>query len=134
MSVHVLYTATAAATGGRDGRVTADCGGLDIAMVTPPPLGDSGGAAFRGGVCIVLPKRDELCRQPRSPWGSRECAAHCHRVGPHAHRGFGLEVRLDVSLPGLPRADAEALMRRALLVCPYSNAIRNDVPVQLELT
>ena len=45
--------------------------------------------------------------------------------------GFGLEVSLDVSLPGVPKAEAEALVAKAHQVCPYSNATRNNIDVKL---
>ena len=52
-------------------------------------------------------------------------------IGPHSQGGFGLDVQFDVSLPGLPRTDCEALVQRAHLACPYSNATRNNVAVRL---
>ena len=45
--------------------------------------------------------------------------------------GFGLDIALEVSLPGLARADAEALVAKAHQVCPYSNATRNNIDVRL---
>ena len=53
--------------------------------------------------------------------------------GPRAAGGFGLDIDLDVSLPGLPRADAEALVAKAHQVCPYSNATRGNVDVRLKV-
>jgi Ohr subfamily peroxiredoxin len=52
-------------------------------------------------------------------------------IGPRSEGGFGLDIALEVSLPGLPRADAEALVAKAHEVCPYSNATRNNVDVRL---
>ena len=55
----------------------------------------------------------------------------------HAHElrtaagGFGLDIDLAVSLPGVPRAEAEALVAKAHEVCPYSNATRGNVDVRL---
>jgi Ohr subfamily peroxiredoxin len=54
-------------------------------------------------------------------------------IGPRSEGGFGLDIALDVSLPGLPRADAEALVAKAHQVCPYSNATRNNVDVRLNV-
>ena len=52
-------------------------------------------------------------------------------IGPRSEGGFGLAVELAVSLPGLSRADAEALVEKAHQVCPYSNATRGNVDVKL---
>jgi Ohr subfamily peroxiredoxin len=54
-------------------------------------------------------------------------------IGPRSEGGFGLEVELAVSLPGLPRADAETLVEKAHQVCPYSNATRGNVDVRLKV-
>ena len=52
-------------------------------------------------------------------------------IGPRSEGGFGLDIDLAVSLPGLERADAEALVAKAHQVCPYSNATRGNVDVRL---
>jgi Ohr subfamily peroxiredoxin len=54
-------------------------------------------------------------------------------IGPRAAGGFGLEIALEVSLPGVARQDAEALVAKAHEVCPYSNATRNNVDVKLSV-
>jgi organic hydroperoxide reductase OsmC/OhrA len=54
-------------------------------------------------------------------------------IGPRSAGGFGLEVNLDVSLPGLPHAEAEALVEKAHQVCPYSNATGGNVEVRLKV-
>jgi Ohr subfamily peroxiredoxin len=52
-------------------------------------------------------------------------------IGPRSEGGFGLDIALEVSLPGLAQADAEALVAKAHQVCPYSNATRGNVDVLL---
>jgi Ohr subfamily peroxiredoxin len=54
-------------------------------------------------------------------------------IGPRSEGGFGIDVALDISLPGLPKAEAQALVEKAHQVCPYSNATRNNVPVRLNV-
>ena len=54
-------------------------------------------------------------------------------IGPRSAGGFGLEIALDISLPGVPRAEAEALVEKAHQVCPYSNATRGNVDVRLKV-
>ena len=45
--------------------------------------------------------------------------------------GFGIEVELKISAPGLPREQVEALVQKAHIVCPYSNATRGNIDVKL---
>ena len=47
--------------------------------------------------------------------------------------GFGIEVELKISLPGMGREAAEDLISKAHIVCPYSNATRNNIDVKLKL-
>ncbi|MGE3293333.1 MAG: Ohr family peroxiredoxin, partial [Geminicoccaceae bacterium] len=51
-------------------------------------------------------------------------------IGPRSEGGFGLDVDMEVSLPGVDRAAAEALVEQAHKICPYSNAIRGNVNVR----
>ena len=52
-------------------------------------------------------------------------------IGPRSEGGFGLDVALEVSLPGLTKTDADALVEKAHQICPYSNATRNNLDVHL---
>ena len=52
-------------------------------------------------------------------------------IGPRSEGGFGLDIELTITLPGVPHEQAEALVDKAHQVCPYSNATRNNVPVRL---
>jgi Ohr subfamily peroxiredoxin len=54
-------------------------------------------------------------------------------IGPNDKGGFALSVRLSVTVPGLPRDEAQALIEQAHAVCPYSNAVSGNVDVVLEL-
>ena len=52
-------------------------------------------------------------------------------IGPRSEGGFGLDVALDVTLPGVPREQAQELVENAHQVCPYSNATRGNLDVKL---
>ncbi|HEY4162758.1 MAG TPA: organic hydroperoxide resistance protein, partial [Dongiaceae bacterium] len=52
-------------------------------------------------------------------------------IGPRSEGGFGLDIALEISLPGLSKEEAQKLVDQAHQVCPYSNATRNNVPVRL---
>ena len=140
MPVDVKYTTAATATGGRDGRSKTEDGSLDVKLATPKDwaaaaAGQQPGAALRGRLRGLLPRRDEARRLPgrdREGAGRRQVKATVG-IGPRSEGGFGLDVQLDVSLPGVPREEAQALVEKAHQVCPYSNATRNNVPVRLNV-
>lgn len=89
MSVEVLYTISATATGGgREGKVRTEDGALDLAMVPPRELGGTRGraqpgTAFRMRLCRLLSRRDALCLLAGR--FARRCARGCvrHRGGRH---------------------------------------------------
>jgi lipoyl-dependent peroxiredoxin len=138
MSVLVLYASRARATGGRDGHVTTEHGSLDLGMTTPKELGGSGASgnnpeqlfAAAYATCF-LSTMTVVASQggPKVPDDATVTAVV--GIGPHSHGGFGLDIQLDIWLPGVTRTDAEALVRQADLACAYSNAVRNNVPVRL---
>lgn len=135
----VLYRAQATATGGRDGRARASDGALDVALSTPRELGGAGGtgtnpeqlfaagysACFLGAMKFVG-QRDKIAL-PADVSITGDVG-----IGP-LPGGFGIEVELRISLPGMPRDAAQALVDAAHLVCPYSNATRNNIDVRLTL-
>ncbi len=138
MSVNVLYTTSATSYGGRDGRAVIEDGSLEVLLSTPKELGGAGGdgnnpeqlfaagysACFIGAMKFVASQGG-----PKVPADTRVTAIV--GIGPRTEGGFGLDIELEISLPGLARADAEALVAQAHQVCPYSNATRNNVPVRL---
>ncbi|WP_022722029.1 organic hydroperoxide resistance protein [Rhodopseudomonas sp. B29] len=140
MSVEkVLYRATATATGGRDGRGVSSDGYLDVALTTPKELGGGGGAgtnpeqlfAIGYSACFIgamkfVAGRDKL------PISKDVSVTGTVGIGP-IPTGFGIEVELKISLPGVDREQAQTLIDRAHIVCPYSNATRGNIDVKLTL-
>ncbi|MFZ3206260.1 MAG: organic hydroperoxide resistance protein [Pseudomonas sp.] len=137
--IKALYTATATATGGRDGRAVSSDGILDVKLATPRELGGQGGAAtnpeqlfaagysacFIGALKFVASQKKLALPADTSITG---------KVGiGQIPGGFGLEVELDVSLPGLEQAAADELVAAAHQVCPYSNATRGNIEVRLNI-
>ena len=133
----VLYRAQAHATGGRDGRAVVPAGNLDFKLTTPKELGGAGGeganpeqlfaagysACFLGAMKFVAARDKIAIPADVSIDGS---------VGiGQIPNGFGIEVTLKVSIPGMPRPEAEALVQKAHVVCPYSNATRGNIDVHL---
>ena len=136
----ILYTATATVTGGREGHAKSDDGVLDLQLVVPKGLGGPGGAGsnpeqlfaagyaacFEGAVRFVA-------RQQNITLKDASVTAHVG-IGPREPTGFGIAVKLDVSLPGLDRAVAQELVDVAHRdICPYSHATRGNVDVQITL-
>ena len=135
----VLYRAQATATGGRDGRAVSSDGKLDLALTTPKELGGAGGdgtnpeqlfaagysACFLGAMKFVA-GRDKV------PMPKDANVRATVGIGPLPN-GFGIEVELHVTLPGVERSVAENLVQRAHGVCPYSNATRNNIDVRLSV-
>jgi Ohr subfamily peroxiredoxin len=133
----VLYRATSKATGGRDGRAVSSDGVLDIKLTTPKELGGAGGhgtnpeqlfaagysACFIGAMRFVAMKDKVTLPADTSITG-------IVGIGP-IPAGFGIEVELQVSIPGMDKAAARAIVEKAHHVCPYSNATRGNIDVKL---
>jgi Ohr subfamily peroxiredoxin len=136
---NVLYTAHARATGGRDGRAVSSDKVLDIKLTTPRELGGAGGegtnpeqlfaagysACFLGAMKFVAARDKIAIPADVAVNGSVGIGA--------IPNGFGIEVELKIELPGMDRAVAQELVEKAHIVCPYSNATRNNIDVRLVL-
>ena len=138
MSVNVLYRTSARATGGRDGTAATLDGALDVKLATPRELGGGGGAGnnpeqlFAAGYAACFIGAMKFVASQGGPKMPADASVTSTvGIGPRAAGGFGLDVELVVSLPGIPRADAEALVAKSHQVCPYSNATRGNVDVRL---
>jgi len=132
-----LYTATATAYGGRDGRVATDDGKLEVTVAPPRELGGAGAGTnpeqlFAAGYAACFGSAvSHVARLKKITPGPIAITAKVS-LGPAA-RGFGLQVELVAALPELPRAEAEALVAAAHEVCPYSNATRGNIVVDVSL-
>ncbi|MFC5526336.1 organic hydroperoxide resistance protein [Rhodanobacter ginsengisoli] len=134
---NVLYRAKATATGGRDGRAKSSDNVLDIKLTTPKELGGAGGDGtnpeqlFAAGysACFIGAMKFVAAQQKLQLPADTQVTGQVG-IG-QIPTGFGIEVELIISIPGLPRADAEALVQKAHIVCPYSNATRNNIDVKL---
>ena len=131
----VLYTAHAHTTGGRDGQSKTDDGRLDVILSSPGTSGTGTNpeqlfaagysACFIGAIKAVAGMQkvtvpDNLAVDASVDLGKIPA-------------GYGIAVRLDVTLPGMDRAAAQALVDAAHQVCPYSNATRGNIDVTITL-
>lgn len=134
----VLYTARVHTTGGRNGRSTSDDKLLDVALELPKSMGGQGAATnpeqlFAAGysACFIGALRFHAGARKLAFPADASVDAECD-VGP-AGAGFGLAVRMKVTLPGMDRATAQALVDAAHETCPYSRAVRGNIAVELTL-
>jgi osmotically inducible protein OsmC len=139
MTSKILYTASATATAGRDGRAISDDGTLDLALAVPRSLGGPGGPGtnpeqlFAAGYSACFGSALKLVAGQRKViTGPFQITARVSLA--KAERGFGLEVALEGHLPGVSRDVATSLMHAAHEVCPYSNATRGNVEVTLGIS
>ena len=135
----VLYRAQATTTGGRIGHVNSSDGTLNLDLVIPKDLGGPGGAGtnpeqlFAAGysACFLsamqnVARREKIVVPPDTTVEGKVGIGH---VG----SGYGIEVELRISLPGLAHEPARVLVDEAHQVCPYSNATRGNVEVTLTI-
>jgi len=135
-----LYTAVATANDeGRDGVTRTDDGALDLQLAMPEAMGGEGGEGTNPEQLFALGYSACFANAMRSVArrGEREQAVEGATVTAHVDIGaigggrFGLAVKLVVGVPGLEQADAEELVAKAHERCPYSNATRGNIPVEL---
>jgi Ohr subfamily peroxiredoxin len=133
-----LYTAVATASAGRDGRVKSDDGVLDLQVVPPKAMGGSGATGtnpeqlFAAGYSACFGSAVlHVARAQKIKSGPVSITANV-TIGP-AGGTFGLAVELVATIPDLPRDQAEALVKAAHQVCPYSNATRGNIQVDISV-
>lgn len=129
----VLYTARVHTTGGREGASRSDDGKLDVQQSAP---GGSGSGTnpeqlFAAGysACFLGAMKAVATQQKLSLPSDTAIDAEVD-LGPTS-KGYGIAARLTVHLPGMDRAQAQQLVDAAHQICPYSNATRNNIAVQI---
>jgi len=131
----VLYTARARTTGGRDGASRTDDGRLDIRLSPPGTAGTGTNPEqlFAAGysACFIGALRAVGGAMKLTIPADVAIDAEVD-LGPTAG-AYGIAVRMTVHLPGMPREQAQALVDAAHRVCPYSNATRGNITVDLTL-
>ena len=138
MATQILYSTTATANGGRDGRSRTEDGALDVTLAVPKEMGGSGAgnnpeqlfaagyaACFLGAMKFVS-ARDKIAL-PKDAFIEGEVG-----IGP-LPTGFGIEAKLNIHVPGMDEAEAKKLVDAAHIVCPYSNATRGNIDVTLNI-
>jgi len=134
----ILYTAHAHTTGGRDGRSVSDDGLLDVKLAVPKVMGGGGGATnpeqlFAAGYsACFMGALKHVAGAKKLPVPADASIDASVSIGP-IPQGFGIAAKLVVNLPGMDRGTAQELVHAAHQVCPYSNATRGNIEVELVL-
>ncbi|MBO0368852.1 organic hydroperoxide resistance protein [Pseudomonas putida] len=134
-----LYIAQATSTGGRDGKSRSNDGKLEVKLSTPKELGGAGGEGsnpeqlFAAGysACFIGALKF-VAGQAKQPLPADTSITAKVGIG-QIPGGFGLDIDLEINLPGLDQAAAQELVDKAHQVCPYSNATRGNVDVRLHV-
>ena len=135
----VLYTARATVTGeGRNGHGRTSDGLLDLDFASPKELGGAGGATnpeqlFAVGYAACFQSALFSVATGRKLDASESQIICRVGFGPTRHGGFGLTAALDLHAPFLTREQGADLMARAHERCPYSNATRGNIDVELSV-
>lgn len=137
----VLYWTKASATGGRDGHSATDDGKVDVKLSTPKEMGGAGGDGtnpeqlFATGYagCFLGAIRGVAGQEHIKISDDASVTAHVGFGKNPNGKGFLIDVKLDVSLPDLDADKAKEIVDAAHEICPYSNATRNNINVELNV-
>ena len=143
MAIKKLYTAVATSVGGRGGGTarTSD-GNLDVKITSPKEMGGDGTGTnpdqlFAVGYssCYLGAIKYANSKEKKPLLLDRESSVTAYvSFGPRADKkGFGIEVKLEVKLPGVPKPKAAALAKKAHVICPYSHATRKNIKVATKI-
>lgn len=135
-----MYTAHATATGGRAGHVESSDGTVKFDLAMPPEMGGSGNGAnpeqlFAAGYAACFHGALQfVAGQDKTDVSGSSVTGHVSIGENDAGPGFKLGVVLDVDVPGLTQEEALKLADTTHQVCPYSNATRGNIDVELNVT
>ena len=136
-----LFTATAMATGGRNGHTESSDGVVAADLSLPKEMGGPGkpGTAtpehlFAAGYAACFGGALDFVGKQHKQDASKAEVTCAVSIGPREGGGFGLAVKLRVDDKSLPQAELEKLVEEAhTKICPYSHATRGNVEVTFEV-
>lgn len=138
--MQIVYQAKATASGGREGRAFSDDNRLDVTLSMPKELGGPGGDGtnpeqlFAAGYsACFLSAMKFIATHSKTALPADTAVSAKVGIGPNGKGGFALAVDLHVALPGMEQGAAQALISKAHEVCPYSNATRGNIEVNVAL-
>lgn len=131
-----LYTASVTATGGRNGKVKSENGVVDFDVRMPKALGGANDdylnpeLLFAAGYSACFDSALNLVLQQNKVKAETTVKADVS-IGQLENGGFGLSAVLTISVLGVSLEDAKLYAEKAHQICPYSNATRNNIDVEL---
>ena len=135
-----VYTASATATGdGRGGHTRSSDGVLDLDLAVPKEMGGPGGALpnpeelFAAGYAACFHSALKVVASRQKLTLADTAVTVDVGIGPNGRGGFGLTATIEAELPSIDADKARQLLEQAHQVCPYSNATRGNVEVNLTL-
>jgi len=135
-----LYTIGATATGGRNGHVKSENGILDLEVRMPKALGGANDdytnpeMLFAAGYSACFDSAlNRVIKLGKVETGETAVTAKVS-IGQIENGGFGLAVELHANIPGVSIEEAQSLIEKAHQVCPYSNATRGNIEVNLTVS
>src|SRR5215467_991378 len=137
-----LYTATATATGGRNGHTQSSDGIVRADLSVPKEMGGPGKPntttpehLFAAGYSACFGGALDFVAKSQKKDATKAVVTCAVSIGPRDGGGFGLSVKMRVEDKSLPQAELAALTREAHeQICPYSHATRGNVPVDFTVT
>ncbi len=140
-SIKPLFTASATATGGRNGHTEAADGSVRADLSVPKAMGGPGKPntttpehLFAAGYAACFGGALDFVGKQHKKDASKATVTADVSIGPRDGGGFGLAVKLRVEDSSLAQGDLEALAKEAHeKICPYSHATRGNVKVDLEV-
>jgi len=133
------YQTTVSATGGRNGHVKSEDGLIDFDILMPKELGGKGGTTnpeqlFAAGYAACFDSALNMVIGKAKVKPEKETTVTAIvGIGPNNEGGFQLAVKLSIEIPGVEKEKAKELVEKAHQVCPYSNATRGNIEVELEV-
>jgi lipoyl-dependent peroxiredoxin len=140
-TIKPLFTATAAATGGRNGHTATSDGTVSVDLSVPKAMGGPGrpGTAtpehlFAAGYAACFGGALDFVAKQQKKDAAKASITCAVSIGPRDGGGFGIAVRMRVEDRSLPQAKLAALVKTAHeTICPYSHATRGNVDVQFDV-
>jgi lipoyl-dependent peroxiredoxin len=141
VTIKPLFTATATATGGRNGHTEASDGSVRADLSVPKAMGGPGKPGtttpehlFAAGYAACFGGALDFVAKQHKKDATKARVTADVSIGPRDGGGFGLAVKLHIEDPSLPQSDLAALAKEAHeKICPYSHATRGNVDVQLDV-
>src|SRR3954447_1770732 len=138
--MEAIYTASATATGdGRNGHVRSADGVLDFDLAVPKEMGGPGGALtnpeelFAAGYAACFHSALKAAARLAKVTLADTAVTIDIGVGRTEQGGFGLKAAIEAEINGVDEATARQLLESAHQLCPYSNATRGNIEVDLSL-